>query len=157
MNLSKWSISHQGNFSRKGYMPASSQARVVYLDDHKLFRGAVVNSCIKLFFKNMDIIEFENGDDAYDFIKKEINNKNKIDLLITDINHPGLRGQELVKSIRIVEKLAGGLSRIPIILLTMVGESYYPELLNDKLVDYFLSKATEPEDIIDCMEEILYD
>ncbi len=104
----------------------------------------------------MNIIEFENGDDTYNFIKTEINNKNKVDLIISDINHPGLRGQELVKSIRIVEELDGGANRIPIILLTMVGESYYPELLKNKMVDFFLSKATEPEDIIDCIEDILF-
>ena len=157
MLLSKWSISPKGNFYRSGINSIHTPIRVVYLDDHKLFRGSVVNYCIKPFFKNMVIIEFENGDDTYDFIKTEINNKNKIDLIISDINHPGLRGQELVKSIRIVEDLDGGANRIPIILLTMVGESYYPELLKNKMVDYFLSKATEPEDIIDCMEDILFE
>lgn len=157
MLLSKWTISPKGKFSRIEFITSSSPIRIVYLDDHKLFRDAVINSCIKPFFKNIAILEFENGDDAYEFIKKEINGKNKIDLIITDINHPGLRGQELVKSIRIVEAIASKKSRIPIILLSMVAESYYPELLNNKMVNYFLSKATESEDIIDCMEEILFD
>ena len=85
-----------------------------------------------------------------------IYNKSKIDLFITDINHPGLRGQELVKSIRFQEVLAGNPTRIPIIILSMVDESCYPELVKDKIIDSYLTKATEPEDIIDCMEEILY-
>lgn len=157
MFLSNWFVSPLGNFSRTGLLSLSSPLRVVYLDDHKLFRGTVVNYCIKPFFKNMDIIEFENGDDTYDFIKTEIGNNNKIDLIITDINHPGLRGQELVKYIRFHEGLSVSSKRIPIIMLTMVDETRYPELVEDKIVDSYLSKATEPEDIIDCMEEILYD
>ncbi len=104
----------------------------------------------------MVIIEFDNGDDACEFIKAEINDKNKIDLIITDINHPGLRGKELVKSIRFHEGLSVTPIRIPIIMLTMVDETRYPELVEDKIVDSYLTKATEPEEIIDCMEDILF-
>jgi len=104
----------------------------------------------------MDIIEFENGDNAFDFIKNEINGEKKIDLIISDINHPGLRGQELAKSIRFQEALSGNPTRIPIMILSMVDETRYPELVADNIVDSYLTKATEPETIIDCMEEILY-
>lgn len=104
----------------------------------------------------MDIIEFENGDAAYEFIRQEINEKHKIDLIISDINHPGIRGQELVKSIRFHEGLCASPIHIPIIMLTMVDETHYPELLENNIVDHYFTKATEPEDIIDCIEEILY-
>jgi len=156
MILSKWSISQQGNFSHAGTQPLSIPFRILVLDDHKLFRKAITEYCIRPFFKNIDLLEFENGDDAYEFIKNEINNKNKIDLFITDINHPGIRGQELVKSIRFQEALSGNPANIPIMILSMVDETRYPELVADNIVDSYLTKATEPEDIIDCMEEILY-
>ena len=66
------------------------------------------------------------------------------------------RGQELVKSIRFQESLFGNPTRIPIMILSMVDETRYPELITDKMVDHYLTKIMEPEDIIDCMEEILY-
>ena len=156
MKHSKWYISQQGKLSHAGSKPFAPPYSILVLDDHKLFRSAITDYCIRPFFKNINLIEFENGDDAFAFIKNEINNKNKIDLLITDINHPGLRGQELVKSIRFHEGLSATPNRIPIMILSMVDESRYPELIAHKMVDHFLTKATEPEEIIDCMEGILY-
>jgi len=116
----------------------------------------MIDYCIRPFFKNIDFIEFENGDEAHKFIKNEIDNGSKIDLFITDINHPGQMGQDLVKSIRFYERLSGNSTRIPIMILSMVEETRYPELITENIVDSYLTKATDPEDIIDCMEVILY-
>ncbi|MBL0200347.1 MAG: response regulator transcription factor [Chitinophagaceae bacterium] len=156
MCLSKWSISHPGKLIHSGASALKSTFSILVLDDHKVFRTGLIDYCIRLFFRNISLVEFENGDDADAFIKKDLNDKNRIDLIITDINHPGMRGQELVKSIRYNESLSGNKTRIPIIILTMVEEIRYPELIEDKIVEYYLTKSTEPEDIIDCMEEILY-
>ena len=156
MSLSKWSISRPGKLIHSGVSALKSPFSILVLDDHKVFRTGLIDYCIRLFFKNINLVEFENGDDADAFIKKGLNDKNRIDLIITDINHPGMRGQELVKSIRYYESLADNKIRIPIIILTMVDETRYPELIADKMVDRYLTKATEPEDIIDCIEEILY-
>jgi len=156
MGLSKWAITQRGTLIYTGVADPASPFRILILDDHKLFRKAVTDYCIRPFFKNVELIEFENGDDAYAFIKNEISNKSMIDLFITDINHPGIRGQDLVKAIRQYESMYGKPSRIPIMMLTMVDETRYPELVANKMVDSYLTKATEPEDIIDCMEEILY-
>ena len=38
----------------------------------------------------------------------------------------------------------------------MVSETTYPELVGDNIVDGFLSKAAEVDNIIDCLEKILY-
>lgn len=156
MKHSKWYITQPGNLIRTGARPLKYPFRILLLDDHKVFRHGLIDYCIRLFFKNIELIEFENGDEAHEFIKNEINNKSKIDLFITDINHPGIRGHELVKSIRFQEVLSGTSTRIPIMILSMVDETRYPELVADNIVDSYLTKATEPEDIIDCMEEILY-
>ena len=156
MLLSKWSISPQGSLSRKGLLSSASPFRVLYLDDHSLFRGAVVDSCMKPFFTNMDITEFDNGDDAYEFIVQEINDKHRIDLIITDINHPGMRGHELVRAVRLAEKMEDSTARIPIIVLTMVNVENYPQLITDKLIDHYFTKTTEPEDIIEGVEESLF-
>lgn len=156
MALSKWLISQAGKLIYAGAADQAYPFRILMLDDHKLFRKAVNDYCIRPFFKNVDLIEFENGDEACAFIKNEINHNNRIDLFITDINHPGLRGEELVKSIRFYEGLSVKTARIPIIILTMVAEGRYPELVTNNMVERYFTKVAEPEDIIDCMEEILY-
>ena len=156
MALSKWFISQAGKLIYTGAADPSFPFRILILDDHKLFRKAFTDYCIRPFFKNVDLIEFENGDEACDFIKNEIYHNNRIDLFITDINHPGLRGQELVKSIRFYEGLSVKTLRIPIIMLTMVAEGRYSELVANKMIERYFTKVAEPEDIIDCMEGILY-
>lgn len=156
MNFSKWSITQPGKLNYAGTADPASPFRILILDDHKLFRSAITDYCIRPFFKNVDLIEFENGDKAFTFIKNEINQNNRIDLFITDINHPGQKGQYLVKSIRFQELLSGNPTRIPIIILTMVAEGRFPELVTNNMVERYFTKATKPEDIIDCIEEILF-
>jgi two-component system chemotaxis response regulator CheV len=134
----------------------TSPARIIHLDDHILFRNGLSSSCIWPFFTNAELIEFANGDEAYEFIKTEIKANKKIDLIITDINHPGLKGDELVKGIRLYEELSNSSIRIPILIISMVGEKNFPELRENKIVFDYLSKATEVESIVNCLEEILY-
>ena len=136
-------------------MTYASLSRIIHLDDHSLFRDGVLKYCIKPFFTNPDVIEFSNGDEAYKFIMDEIEANKKIDLIITDINHPGLKGNEFVKAVRYYENLFNSSMHIPIIILSMVEETYFPELIVNKIVDGYLPKTTEVKDIIVCMETIL--
>lgn len=134
----------------------TSPARIIHLDDHAIFRDGLSSGCIWPFFTNPELIEFSNGDEAYDFIKTEIKANKKIDLIITDINHPGLRGNQFVKAVRYYEGLSNSSIHIPIIILSMVDETYFPELRANKIVDAYLTKATEVEDIMDCFKNILF-
>ena len=132
----------------------TSPARIIHLDDHVIFRDGLSRSCIWPFFTNPELIEFSNGDEAYDFIKNEINVNKKIDLIITDINHPGLMGNEFVKAVRDYERLSDNPTHIPILIISMVEEKNFPELRANKVVDAYLTKATEVEDIMLCLKNI---
>lgn len=156
MIRSKWSISARGQFVYEKLPNLSEHRRIVYLEDHSLFRDTVINYCIKPFFSNIQLIEFSDGNDAYGHIENELRANGDIDLIITDINHPGMRGNELVNAVRFIEGFAGSRIHIPIIVLSMVEEARYPDLRKNKMVDRYLSKSTEAEDIVDCLEEILY-
>lgn len=134
----------------------TSIKRIIHLDDHSIFRDGLSKSCIQPFFTNAELIGFSNGDEAYDFIKNEITANRKIDLIITDINHPGLKGNELAKAIRDYERLSDNPIHIPILIISMVEEKNFPELRANKVVDAYLTKATEVEDIIVCIETILH-
>lgn len=155
MNLSKWSISTSGGLYRNGLSTRPSTATIVFLDDHSLIRETVVDFCLKPFFSNIDIIQFSDGDDALEFLKNKISHYKKIDLLITDINHPGLKGHDLVKAVRKLEWMSEIPYRIPIIILSMVEESRLPELKAEG-INAYLCKSSEPEEIIEQVENILY-
>lgn len=139
------------NFSSK----ASPPLRIIYLEDHVLFRRPMINMCLKPLVSSLDLIEFDNGDHARDFIENGIRNKNKIDLIITDILHPGIPRNELVKRIRFYEEKYNSKLRIPIVVLSMVPESRFPNLMSDKIIDAYLAKCAEIDDIIIYLEDLL--
>ncbi len=132
-----------------------SPARIVHLDDHSIFRDGVSKSCILPFFTKPELFGFSDGDEAYDFIKTEITANRKIDLIITDINHPGLKGNQFANAIRDYEKLFNNAIHIPILIISMVEEKNFPELRADKIVDAYFTKATEVKEIVDCIRNIL--
>ena len=158
MTLSDWSVSVQGNFSRKGSLFVNRAFHIVYLEDHKLFSDAVSEYCIKPFFPLVNFTILANGDDAYAYIKRQIDKNSRIDLFITDINHPGVKGAALIKMIRQYEKEKGDISRIPIMVLTMMAGTFVPQLVEGgmDMVDRYFSKSAEANEIIDCIEGILY-
>jgi len=153
MDLSKWLISPTGRFLHPGFNQGLS--RIIYVEDHSIFRTAIQDYCIRPFLKNIELIEFTNGDLAFDFIKKEIIEDNRIDIILTDINHPGMKGNDLIKNIRDYEGY-GKKKRTPIMVISMVEEKAFPELQANKLVDIYLTKIATVEEIVDGLEEILY-
>lgn len=97
-----------------------------------------------------------NGTEALKYIEDEIDQENHIDLIVTDINHPGLRGDELIKKIRYYENLFR-LPHIPIVVLTMVGEENLQHICGPgvNLITKYFSKASEADEIIETLEDIL--
>lgn len=156
MALSKWSIHNNGKFLRNDASAIHPAARIVYLDDHQLIRNAIVEYCIRPFFGNIPLVIFTNGNEAFEYLKEQLNLDIFIDLFITDINHPGMRGNDLAKQIRLYEQRLKRSRSIPILIISMVDPTTYPELLTQKIVDAWLTKAAEVEDIVACIEELLY-
>lgn len=155
MQLSKWAISTLGNFNRADSSAVNRNARIILLDDHRLFREGLIN-CIRPFFKFVEILTFRNGDRALAYLQNQISENKIVDLFITDISHPGLHGNELVKQLRIYEKQFNSIHKTPILIISMVDETAYPELMAEKIVNAYLTKASEVDVIIDCLENLLY-
>ena len=153
--ISKWNVSPNGRLAHPGALKKAAPLRIVYLDDHTLYRRSLTDYCIKPFFTNIELIDFTDGNTAINFISNQLREDNKLNLIISDINHPGLKGNELAFKIRYYENLYKRF-RTPIMILSMVDEMYCPELKTKNIVDGFLSKAAEIEDVIDCLEELLY-
>ena len=156
MDLSKWNISPSGNLFLAGASKLDAPARIVYLDDHQLFRNGLADQCIRPFFKDSEIIQFSDGNLAWEFIRSDFNSGNKIDLVITDINHPGIKGNQLVEFIREQENVDKKEKPVPIMIISMTAVSYFPDLLTKNKINYYVCKSAELGEVIDCLEEILY-
>jgi len=92
---------------------------ILHLDDQILFAGGILN-CILKKFPNVAIKNIQNGDEALKYVSSCIINKKKLDLIITDINHPGLNGVDFANAVRLIEK--DFKNKIPIIFITMIDD-----------------------------------
>ena len=155
MLYSKWSISPTGTLLHNGRPMAQQPFHIIYLDDHRLFFKGMMQG-IRPFFPKANIINITNGDEALRLIQRHIVNKVAIDLVITDINHPGINGIEFLKELRNFEVLQHS-ARIPAIVISMVELERLPALSQPgSMIDGYFPKAAEPEDVVQCMEDILY-
>ena len=156
MPNSKWSVSSKGIFFHNNQLFNNRPFRIIHLEDHHLFaRG--LKACILPFFPLAVIINFRDGDEALYFIKNQLMDRVIIDLIITDIHHPGLKGDKFLQEVRLFEK-KNNFNRIPALIVTMEESPALMHLTASKqsVADGYLSKATEPEDIINALENILY-
>ncbi len=130
--------------------------KIVHLDDHKLFTTAVWNT-IQPNFPDVSYMAFNNTDEAFYYLISNLFNKHRIDLLITDLSHPGLDGYEFSKAIRSFENTSGG-PPIPILLLTFHSDNTSPIIkrgLNEKVFDKYLRKDSTSEELIDYIRSVI--
>ncbi|MGK5095147.1 SpoIIE family protein phosphatase [Deltaproteobacteria bacterium TL4] len=83
--------------------------RVLIVDDSRFIRMSIRRVFLEISNKNYDIFEAENGKIAIELL-----GKNKIELVITDIEMPVMGGLELIKHIRSVPEL----ENLPVLFLT---------------------------------------
>lgn len=69
--------------------------KILVVDDAKISRMIITKSLIKLGFIEDDVIETNNGQEAYEYLSDE-----SVDLLITDLSMPEMDGIELLTKIK---------------------------------------------------------
>jgi CheY-like chemotaxis protein len=92
-------------------MTTWTDKRVLVADDSQTMRMLILFHLIKLL-PGIKIIEAENGADALERLKQR-----DVDLILTDMNMPGMDGAGLVRAVR--EELKRD---TPIIIITTKGE-----------------------------------
>ncbi|MDH7462153.1 response regulator [Chitinophagaceae bacterium 26-R-25] len=119
---------------------------IIHLDDHSLFRKGVKISLLKKL-PNIQIKEFSRNDGALEFIASSYKDNKKIDLIITDFNHPGPNGLIFAKEVRELEKKFN--VKTPIMLFTMRWEdSSLIEATKAGIFDGYFPKSAELDGII---------
>ncbi len=91
----------------------SNQTQVLVVDDSKVIRRAA----IKILDKEFDVIEAEDGEDAWEQLQE---NKN-ISVVFSDLGMPNMDGYELLEKIRGSDDPA--ISNLPVIIITGAEES----------------------------------
>ena len=91
----------------------------------------------------------ENGQEALDDILESRNTDSPIDLLITDIQMPGLTGLELVDELNRLKM------DIPFIVITGYGNSELEKELTDRGCDGCLDKPIDEEELVNSVARLL--
>lgn len=118
--------------------------RIVLVEDDEMLLKSLT-----FFLKssNYEIVGFENGLDAIEYINS---NYNEIRLVITDLNLPFVGGQQVIHSIKQIEN-----SNISIIVLTSSGiESTELEVF-ELGADEFISKPFSPAVLLKRIEKLI--
>ncbi|QOG12742.1 response regulator [Arcobacter sp. FWKO B] len=112
------------NISEKGLL---KRLTVLYVEDDENIR-VELSSLLKNFFG--ELYTAQDGEDGYNTF---INNQDKIDVILSDINMPKLSGIEMMKQIRQLN------SHIPVIFATAYSDSaFLTEAIKIKVYDYIV-------------------
>ncbi|AGA77393.1 response regulator transcription factor [Echinicola vietnamensis] len=117
--------------------------RVVLADDHKMFAKGIAN----LLEKEEDIQVmgvFTNGKELVEFLKKE-----QVDLVLTDMNMPGMDGLAVIQQIN-KEKIKARL-----IVLSMYDDEDIFKKCQKQGVDGYVLKDADPDELIYTIREVI--
>jgi two-component system chemotaxis sensor kinase CheA len=113
------------NYREKTNIPSLSDKRILLAEDTAFFR-AIMTQYLKEFNCVFDVAQ--DGLEAWEAL-----NRQKYDLLLTDIEMPGLNGFELTQKVRTSEKL----KRLPVVALTSLAADHYVQQGREAGVDAY--------------------
>ncbi len=116
--------------------------RILVADDEQKIRKLVGDFLKK---SGYDVIEAEDGDDAYKLFQL---NKNDISLIILDIMMPGLNGWEVCRKVRET-------SNVPVIMLTARSEEFDMLTGYENGADDYVTKPFSPGVLVKRVEALL--
>lgn len=116
--------------------------RIIVADDEQKIRKLVGDFLKK---SGYDVIEAEDGDEAYNLFCE---NKNNVNLIILDIMMPGLNGWEVCRKIREI-------SDVPVIMLTARSEEFDMLTGYENGADDYVTKPFSPGVLVKRVEALL--
>ncbi len=116
---------------------------IVLVEDDEIVRKSLA---FFLKAKGYQIEEFENGADAIAFI---VENKEKIDLVITDLNLPFFSGKQIVGQVKSLD------NAIKIIVLTSLGVEDTELEVFELGADDFITKPFSPAILLKRIEKLV--
>jgi two-component system, chemotaxis family, chemotaxis protein CheY len=121
--------------------------KILVVDDSATSRMIIIR-CFKIAgFTESSFFEAENGLDALTFFE----NKNSVDLIVTDINMPKMDGHNLIKKLKIDEET----KMIPIVIISSMEEEASVVELNKMGIKGIIKKPISPVKIRETLGETL--
>ena len=105
--------------------------KILYAEDNHNVAQAVLK-ILNIFLKNVDLVQ--DGEEALEKFEKE-----KYDLILTDINMPKMNGIELIENIRKSD------IQVPIVVISAYGDQEYLFKAIQAGIDGFILKPLDPE------------
>ena len=93
-----------------------NKTRILVIDDMAAMRLRVINQLKSIGFVNID--QAENGQEGFDLLEKRRNEKDEVNLVISDLNMPIMTGIELLEKVR----TSAIYSKLPYVMITAEGE-----------------------------------
>lgn len=126
---------------------------IFWLEDHKIFIDSL-SICIHKKFPNALIKHFKDGDEALEYLINCNKKSASIDLIITDHNHPGMKGIDFVRVVRQLE--IGNKYKIPILFITMIDDSGFVKQVEDIPLTKHLTKTSSCVEINFAISNMLF-
>lgn len=108
---------------------------IVYLDDHVLFQQAVIDA-VDPALERFHFVLFQQADDCLAYLQQSMETDNRIDVIITDFNHPGKNGLDFSLAVRKMEASLSCKHSVPIIFLSMVDPFAHIELTEPEINEW---------------------
>ncbi len=126
-------------------MPAFKHPKLALVDDHKLFRKGLI-SLIEMVNSNYVILfESDNGLD----LQKKIDKNNLPDLILMDVNMPGMDGFDTVSWLNVNYPL------VKVLAVSMVEKEESIVRMLKLGVKGYLSKDVEPKELGEAIDAVL--
>jgi two-component system invasion response regulator UvrY len=126
-------------------MPANATVKIGLIDDHTLFRKGLANLIEMVGHQYHVVLEADNGLD----LQKKISKENIPDLVLLDINMPGMDGFECVRWLS---------DKYPLIKILVVSMIETEEAIVRMLrmgVKGYLCKDIEPKELSEALQAVL--
>ncbi len=128
-------------------------AKRLYIVDDSEFARAVIQSKLKKAGYN-NLVLFESSVEAWDAVARSIvGEEDKIDLLITDLNMPGLDGMELISKLK-EDPLS---ANIKIIVISADSDRVVIKMAKTLGAIAYLTKPVVTDELVAVVEAVLCD
>lgn len=129
-----------------------SKAQVLLVEDN-LGDTHLIQKALTSLSQSVEIYHVPNGDQAISFLhtkKQENGNKHSLDLIILDLNLPGMDGREVLKEIKTDENL----QHIPVVVFTSSEADSDIEKAYKLHANCYVTKPMDLHQFLGCVKEI---
>ena len=121
---------------------------IALIDDSRVMRSIIRKSIMMSNFKETRFLEASNGSDALQIL---IENRDEIDLIITDLHMPGVSGIEMLRMLQ----STGHFTNIPIIVISTDINEVTQQQCRQYGVRGFLGKPFSHDDVVGLLTLVL--